>query len=218
MIDFILADRNIAFAVVLGLLILFFLLELAGMLFGASLSNALGDLDLPDLDLDLDLDGGVDLGFATKFLYWLKVGKVPIIILLVIFMMAFVLSGYALQLVCLWVSGHMLPAVLASGVAVVLTIPFVRLVGGQIARIIPKDETEAVSRADLVGGKAVIVLGRAAKGSPAQARTHDRHGTTHYLMVEPDDPSIVLEQGIDLLLVREDGAKFYAIVHPDPNA
>ena len=214
MIDFVFADQNLAFTVVLGLLLFFFFVELCGLLFGADLSALLGDLDLPDIDIDAD--GIPDIGVATKFLYWLKVGKVPLMILLVIFMTAFVLCGYGLQLACLSLLDRPLPGWLAAVAALALTVPAVRLCGGTLARFMPRDETEAIEQDELIGGRAVIVLGKARKGSPAQARTSDRFGTTHYLMVEPDEADEILETGIALLLVRREGFVFYAIKHPDP--
>lgn len=214
MFEFITADQNIPFAVVLVLLVAFFLIELASLLFGGSLTGLLGEVDLPDFDMDLDID--LDFGVATKFLYWLKIGKVPLMVLIVIFMAAFVLSGLALQLACLWLTGGLLPGWLAALGALFLSVPVVRVTGRFVTRVIPKDETDAISRAELVGGRAVIVIGTARRGSPAQAKTVDRHGTTHYIMVEPDDSGEEFGAGRDLLLVRQDETRFYAIAHPNP--
>lgn len=219
MYAFLTASQNIVFAVVLVLLVAFFVIELCSLLFGASLSGLLGDLDLPDLDLpEVGLNVDLDVGIATKFLYWLKIGRVPLLILIVIFMTAFVLSGYFLQFLCLKVANWMLPAWLATIAALALSVPVVRLIGRHLARIIPKDETAAISQTELVGSRAFIVIGTARKGSPAQARTSDRFGTTHYLMLEPDNPEETLERGQELLLVRHDGSRFFAIPHPDPGA
>ena len=54
--------------------------------------------------------------------------------------------------------------------------------------MIPKDETTAVSDASLVGRVGTIVIGTASAGRPAETRVHDEHGTTHYIMVEPEGP------------------------------
>lgn len=220
MLDFLLASPNLAFTIVLGLLLVIFAFELTSLLFGADLSGVLGDIDLPDLDLpDADLDVEVlDPGIVTKFLYWLRIGRVPLLVLLVIFMALFVICGYALQYVCLLLLGRLAPGWLAAPAALLLAIPAARVCARPLSKLIPGDETDAINRRDLVGLRAVIVLGKAGKGSPAQARTRDRHGTTHYFMVEPDNPEETLESGRDLLLVRNSGNLFYAIVHPDPSA
>lgn len=212
--EFVTASQNLPFAVVLVLLVVIFLIELSGFLFGADIGGLLGDLDLPDPGLDGA--AGVDLGFVTSFLYWLNIGRVPIIILIVLFMAAFVIMGYLLQLLVLGFGGFLLPGYLASLAAVLLSVPLVRVSGRAFGRIIPRDESEAVSQTELVGSRAVIPLGIAKAGYPAQARVCDRFGTTHYMMVEPDNPVEELPSGVDLLLVRHDGAKFYAIKHPEP--
>lgn len=218
--EFFLDGNNLVFTIVLGLLVALFFIELAGLLLGSGLGGLLGDLDLPD-GPSLDLDADLDPGLAVKFLYWLKIGRVPLIILIVIFMAVFVTAGFLLQFLALKILGALMPWWLAVPAALVLSVPLLRLVGGPLARLIPKDETAAVSQGELVGGRAVIVLGLAKKDSPAQARTTDRHGTSHYLMVEPDEPGETLEPGSDLLLVRHAGNRFFAIRHPnsaDPEA
>ncbi len=192
---------------------------------GASVSGLLGDVDMPDLDVDVDMDVDIDvdldvdsdIGVAAKFLYWLKIGKVPLLILIVIFLTLFALCGYVLQFLFLSLGGFLLPGWLAAPIALFLVVPAMRLCGRFLAGLIPHDETDAVSQDELVGCRAVIVLGAARKNTPAQARIRDRFGTTHYLMVEPDNPGETLEQGKDLLLVRRDGALHYAIEHPQPD-
>lgn len=225
MVDFLIAPPNTIFAVTLTLLIAIFLIELGGLLFGANMTGLLGDM--PDIEIvpgtgvtlpDAMTNVDVDVGIATKFLYWLKIGRMPIIILIVIFMASFVICGYGLQLFCLWVSGIQLPSYLATFAAVVLALPLVRLTGRGISTIIPKDETDAISLDELVGSRAVITIGTAKRGSPAQAKATDRFGTTHYIMIEPDRSEDELTSGGKLLLVRYAGHLFYAINHPEPDS
>ena len=235
MLEFATASQNLPFAVVLGILIAFFFIELVGFLFGADLSGLLGEIDLPDIDVpDIDVPSvdlpdigvpdpgleavphGMNIGFVTSFLYWLNVGRVPIIILVVLFMTAFVVTGYALQLIVLGLAGFLLPGYLAAPAAFALALPVVKATGRTFGRIVPRDETEAISRSELVGSRAVITIGKARTGYPAQARVSDRFGTSHYLMLEPDDPNEELESGTSLLLVRFDGSRYYAIRHPEP--
>lgn len=224
MFEFFTAAQNVPFAVVLGLLLVILVVELAGLLFGADISGMLGDGGAGDLadaaDVGLDsLSGGdgMNIGFVTSFLYWLNVGRVPLVILMVLLMTFFVVIGYTLQYILLRWFGHMLPAWLATPAALVIAMPGVRWSGRSIGKIVPRDETEAITLDELIGSRAVITIGTARSGSPAQARTVDRFGTTHYAMVEPDDPAVALETGKELLLVRYEGGKFYAIYHPDPN-
>jgi hypothetical protein len=75
----------------------------------------------------------------------------------------------------------------------------------------PKDETDAVSEQSFIGRVAVITLGNASHGSPAEAKLKDQHGQMHYVMVEPDLPNEAFSQGTAVILVRQKGAHFTAI-------
>jgi len=90
----------------------------------------------------------------------------------------------------------------------------VRVVGGWVARIMPKEETSAVSRETFVGRVATVVLGTARAGKPAQARLCDEHGRTHYVMVEPDVEEESFDAGEPVLLVCSAGSRFRVIRPP----
>ncbi|MEM9174935.1 MAG: YqiJ family protein [Myxococcota bacterium] len=219
--DLLLAPQNVAFSIALAVMLGIAAIEGVMTLFGAGLSGVLdslvGDFDL-DADVDLDGDAGVDAvpgsGLMTYTLGWLRVGKVPMLVLLVIFLTAFGLSGLALQEAVRDVTGGFLPGSLAWIPAFGVAIPSVRLFGGWIARIIPKDETSAVSARTFVGRVATVTLGTAAEGEPTQARLADEHGRSHYVMVEPDLATDRFETGEQVLLVRQDGARFRVIAPP----
>lgn len=219
--EFLLARENIPFAVAVALLLILFVIELVGFLLGVSMSDLGGgvDADIPDIggpDIPSDLptaDLNVE-GLVAKFLGWLNIGRVPLIILLVVFLAAFALAGYAVQAVVVGVGGFFLPWFVAVVPAFLLALPVTRTFGGFVARLMPKDETAAVDRESLVGLEAVIVLGVCRQGSPAQGKTRDRFGTTHYVMIEPDDAGEEFSAGQSVLLVRNDGHKFFAIRHP----
>ena len=111
------------------------------------------DIDL-DADADLDADTGGEFGASTalsKLLGWLCVGRVPVLVLFVLFLTVFGLSGIILQAVVSSVAGFVLPAILASAGALAVTVPLVRVSAIGIARVIPKDESDAVSSKSFVG-------------------------------------------------------------------
>ncbi len=217
MIAFVLSSQNLPFAIALVLMFAIALLEGVTTLIGAGLSDLIDSL-LPDLDVDMDFDADLDAdihtpGLFTKLLSWFRVGEVPVLMLVIVFLTAFGLIGLFCQSVALRILGHMLPAALASVPALMVTFPVVRIGGGILARIIPKDETESVSEESFVGRVAVITLGRAERGKPAQARLSDQHGQAHYVMVEPDVGGACFEQGAQVLIVSHEGAVFKAIVN-----
>jgi len=220
MLEFITADGNTPFAVALGVLFGIALLEGITTLLGMGLSSLLDSL-LPDLDLNPDIDttapdypSGNGL---TRLLGWLRIGQVPALILLVILLTGFGLIGLTIQSFAQSLSGRLLPGAVASIPALLLALPLVRLLGGVLARLLPKDETDAVSLDVLVGRVGVITLGKACRGSPAEARVTDIRGTTQYVMVEPDSEDGEFPAGTRVLLVRRVGAVFKAIVNPSPS-
>ena len=149
-------------------------------------------------------------------LAWLHVGKVPLLVLLILFLTGFALSGYIIQGVAHSLSGALLPAWMAALPAFFVGVSSVSGLGGLLAKIIPGDETSAVSEQSLVGRAGVIISGHAREGMAAQAKVRDTHGRTHYVMVEPDVAEEVLEEGSAIVLVRKTGARFRCIRNPHP--
>lgn len=148
---------------------------------------------------------------------WLHVGKVPLLVLLILFLFGFSVSGYGIQIFVDEVSGVYLPSWLAAIPAGFIGIGVVRALGGLLARIIPKDETTAVSSASLIGRAGVIITGTARAGMAAEVRVRDQYGNTHYLMVEPDLPEESFGQGTEVLIVTKAGAFYRGIRNPHPS-
>ncbi len=243
MFDFVLADGNFPFAVALGLMLGIAVLEGTMTLLGAGISQAidsllpesLGDVDIDaDIDTDFDVDAamdvvdgsGADFGDAdigqtpvaatsalSRILGWLCVGKVPVLILLVAFLTVFGLTGLFVQSLIQGMTGGLLPGALASIPALIVAVPSVRVIGSGIAKLIPKDETSAVTTKSFIGRIATITVGTARTGQPAEAKLQDTHGQTHYVMVEPDNADDVFEAGTQVLLVEQSGPRFRCILN-----
>ena len=216
MIAFVLAGQNLPFAVAITLMLLIALLEGVTTILGMGLSSILESL-MPEVDIDMDIDADIDgadvqpASTLSRMLSWVRIGQVPVLVLLVIFLTAFGLIGFGIQSVATRMLGAFLPVTLATIAAIVLSLPVVRLFGGMLARIMPKDETEAVAEKSFIGLVAVITTGKARPGSPAQGRLNDRYGQSHYVMIEPDDADEEFGQGTEVLLVSQQGATFRAI-------
>lgn len=222
MLDFLLQPENLVFGVALALMLGIAILEGVMTVLGAGLSGLLDNL-LPEgvqADLDLDIDGDIDgaevLDAASpsalsKLLGWLCVGRVPVLVLLVAFLLSFGLVGFALQKVVFAVSGALLPGWIVWLPALAAALPPTRWIGRAVARIVPSDETSAVSVDSFVGRTAVVTLGTAKQGQPAQARLKDQHGQSHYVMVEPDNTQDEFTTGSRVLLVRRVNSTFLAI-------
>jgi hypothetical protein len=199
MLAFFTSGDNVPFLAALVLMLLIGVVEAIGLGGGALLGDG---VDHADVDGDLD---------HPSLLSWLNVGKLPLLMLIVVFLFSFGMTGLILQQLIAGIFGKPGPWWLAAPLAVAVALPFTRLFGRVVAKILPGDETTAVSRESLVGRWAVIVTGKAEVGSAAQARVRDAHGQTHYVMIEPDDAGEVFEQGSEVIIVRHAGARFFAI-------
>ena len=207
MFEFIIAPENTPFAVALLILMIIAILEGVGALFGAGILSIFNGV-IPDSDVDVDLNSP---GVFGRALLWLRVGQVPILVLIIVFLLGFGISGLILQNFLLMIFGLMLPASVASILAFVISLPIVRVLGSGLNKIIPKDETSAVSKDTFIGRVATITLGESRNGSPAEGKVKDSFGKYHYIMIEPDIAGDIFSQGSEVLLVRQDGSKFYAI-------
>lgn len=199
MLAFILAPENLPFAVALLVMLLIGLVEALGL-----------GLSAAHVDLHLDAHGdGPDL------LAWLGVGRVPILMLLVIFLAFFGLAGLLVQEAAAAAAGGPLSPALASAVAVLASLPLTGVGARGLARIMPRDETTAVSLDSLVGKRGTVTVGTARRGSPAQVRVRDSFGQSHYVMVEPHDEAHPLGQGTTVLLARREGNIFIGLGEAD---
>jgi Protein of unknown function (DUF1449) len=201
------ADQNLPFGIGFALIVGIALVEGVGMLVSFSPSNLLDDL-VPDINGDSGLD---------RVLGWLHLGKVPALVILLLFLTGYTVFGYGLQMVSLGLLGHYLPASVAGLLAVPSGLATVRGLGALIAHIIPRDETSSVSEQTLLGRVGVIVAGAAKRGLAAQARVKDSYGRSHYLMVEPDLDDEILDEGTNVLIVRKVGAFYRCIANPHPS-
>ncbi|WP_422018156.1 YqiJ family protein [Roseateles sp.] len=201
------SPETLPFGVAVALIVAVALLEGLGMLMALSPSNLL-DHWLPDIDTDSGLD---------RVLGWLHLGRVPALVLLLLFLLGYALFGYALQKVAFNLLGGFLPAWVAGLLAVPPGLATVRGLGSLVAHIVLRDESSAVSEQSLVGRAGVVSAGAARRGLAAQARVRDAHGRTHYLMVEPDLDDEVFEEGAQILIVRKLGAFYRCIANPHPN-
>ena len=224
MFDFLLEGAFAPFTFALALLFGLLALELVALLIGGSLLAGEGEVDLdvdaPDFDvadLDLDIDADIDLGdyelaeveadvpggVHSGPLAWLGIGKMPFMIWFAVLLAGFGLSGMGVQLALRDLLGFDLHAWMAAIPAGAFGLWFARGFGSVFARLLPKTETEAMSERLLARRRGVITQGTASRGRPAEVRVMDRFGNTHYLRAEPLQDNEMLEQGTDVLVLRD---------------
>lgn len=231
MLSFLTASENLPFSAALGIMLVIGLLEGVFTLMGLGLSQffehlipgggpEIGAPPAADLHVDLHADPGLDPhhGFdldkaspGLRFLDWLHVGKVPILVVFVVFLTMFGFVGLGLQWTALTFFQRLIPTLFATVPALAISLPLVRFSTGLLARVLPKDETQAVSQESFVGRVAVVTLGTARRGHPAQAKLRDQFGLTHYVAVEPDLDDEQFTAGTAVLIVRRSGIIFRGI-------
>lgn len=176
--------------------------EIVAMLIGFSVSTLLHD----------GLSHHGDHGPLGAWMSWLNAGGVPLLVLLMIWLAAFAISGFAVQAVAEELVGG-LPTFLASIAAVALAVPATRTLSRWTARIIPHEETSVISQADFVGLTGSVVLGPLDQGMAGRVRVRDRHGNIHVLRAKAA-AGHVIAQGATVLIVDGAAGLFEAIPAP----
>lgn len=209
-----LATENKVFTIALALMLLIAVLEVVALFVGNSMSDALDSL-LPETDLHAHAEiGHPDNDAAlSRFLGWLRIGQVPLLMLLVVWLCNFGLLGLLLQALSHSLLGWYLPLLVSLPLTFMLSLPLLRFGGGVLQKVMPKDETTAVSEDSLIGRVAIITLGQARQGFPAEARVKDQHGYSHYIRLEPDSSGCSFDQGSEVLLLTRQGTVYQGILN-----
>jgi hypothetical protein len=206
------AGETAPFAVALGLTLAITLLELLGLLLGTQ-PSAMVDNALPDFDADVP---DVELGPLSQSLSWLSFGKLPALVVLILILASFGLIGFAGQEALRRAFGFALHPALASVPAAIGAAFVTRHAGLALARIMPREESDAVSTKAFVGRVATVFRGIAGPGHPAEAKLTDIHGKTHYVLIEPDDGEAVMPEGSEVVIIRQEGSVYRAITKLKP--
>jgi len=216
MIPFLFSMDNLPFTIAVCVMLAISFLEGIGMIFGISFFGIFeilfpfhGDEDKTQAPAPRSLFGNL----------WalIQYGRVPAILLIVIFLTAFGLTGLLIQFMAKSIMGHYLPWFMAIWPALVIALPFA-CISAMILSKIPFREMEgsfAVPEGSFIGKVATITLGTAKKGEPAEAKLRDPYGKTHFVMVEPDGEGEQFDQSTHVLLVKKEGSIFKGIKNPN---
>ena len=190
--------HNLPFAAALAVMLVLAAIQLVG----------LGDFF--ETDVDVDGDAAISPGAIDGLFTLLGIGRVPFTIWLALFLLLFAGIGVGVQSLAEGMAGAPLDRWLAAALAGVGALPVTGVLARPLGAIMPQDETTAVPLDALLGRRAHITDGIARSGSPARARVRDYHGHPHHVMVEPHEAASELHAGDEVLLVRREGASFYA--------
>lgn len=131
---------------------------------------------------------GVDLeaGDAPGVLSWLGFGKAPFLVVLIVILATFAVSGILLQHLSLSLLGSTLWPALAVVLALLVTLPSSSFLAGALAQLIPSDETSGIHRDVLVGREGHIAQGLATQDRQAEAQVTGPKGLRHWIMVRAE--------------------------------
>lgn len=195
------APECLPFAISAAMLATLTAIEMLCLLIGFSLGEA------------IDQASGFDDHGAPGLFNWLNAGGVPILVLLLISLGMFAISGFVIQGVAqaVW---RLVPVVPASLAAFAVSMPAVRISSEFVARIVPRDETYAVDLSDFIGRTGEVTVGPLDHGLPGRVKVKDQHGNWHVLRTRaaPDQPPISI--GAGALIVDRQTDVFIAIHAP----
>jgi len=202
--DILLAPDVRPFAIAAAVMVALGAIELLTMIVGFSIGELVGK------DFALDADSHDVIG---GLFLWINAGRLPLLILIILALGIFSIEGFFLQGLA-HAFGGTLPvwiAVLAAGAG---SIPVIRVTSRGVARVIPRDESYAVSEADFVGLLAEVSVGPLDQGLPGRVRLKDVFGNWHTVAARAGANSESLPVGASVLLVDRDAKSFIAISAP----
>jgi hypothetical protein len=202
--DILLAPDVRPFAVAAAIMFVLGGIEFLTTVIGFSISDLFGH--------DASADSGGHHGLDGLFL-WINAGRLPLLILIILALGVFSIAGFLIQGIAHAI-GASVPVAIAALVAAAGSVPVIRSTSRGLARIIPRDETYAVSDADFVGKVALVSVGPLDQGLPGKVRLKDVFGNWHTLTARASADSTPLAVGASVLLVDRDAKSFIAISAP----
>lgn len=175
----------------------------------AGMEAELADYDLPAFEGDPMAEAAPE---PSGLLAWLGVGKAPFILWLASLLLGFGLTGTVLVNVVGNSFGFALPLVFSLPVAGFAGVWFAGRFAAVFAAILPKTETQALSRSRLARRRGVITQGIARRGHPAEVRVSDYWGNLHYIRAEPLADDDELHRGTEVLVLRHRETGGYRLI------
>lgn len=224
MMSWLSAPGNAPFVIALLVMCGLAAVEFVAVFTGFSVNDVVDGLVVPHAGVDtvgnaptgMETTSADGSGVVGRFLAWMYVGKVPVLMVLIVLLTVFGLGGLVLQGAMRGIFGVALPSVVAAPAVLFALLPVVRTCTAAIARIMPRDQTSAVDPRTFIGCTARVTAGVAHVGMPAEARLTDKFGTDHHVLVEPEDAGDSFAVGSLVLLVRQTGGgRFSAIANPN---
>lgn len=205
MADFLLTQANLPFTLSLAFVLILGAFEALLLCVGYSLVGALDDWAPSDVDVGSHGAGPSEVNGLTEIATWLCLDRLPLLIWFVLVLISFSITGYISNYLSLAISHELLPQSATLPIALFVTAFSCRYTGALVGRILPKNESSAVSTDGLLGSVGTVTLGCAIKGNPSEALVKDHHQQKHYVLVEPELVGIEFNSGTQVVLLRRQG-------------
>lgn len=128
-------------------------------------------------------------------------GKVPWLVLLVLFTASFSIIGYSIQWVTLGLIDQLLSPLIVAPVSLASSLPFVSSGSKHLSRILPRDESNAITIESLMGKSGVVNTGPINNVEFGFARFTDDHGVDHNICVISEGEENI-DNGSKVVLLR----------------
>lgn len=214
MIENLFAPENGVFLVSLSLFLLIFLVQAVSVVMGMEPFGFMDNL-LPGVEFEVDTDlnlGDLSPSFLDSVMSMLKLGRVPFVFTFILFLFLFSIVGLYGQMALFELSGWRLHWLPATGLALVVTTPLLRFGNGILEKVLPKDETAAISVDTFIGRICTIVIGTATNERAAEAKVVGPRGKTHYISVVADNEGKSFRRGQPLLIVARRTAGVFTVI------
>jgi hypothetical protein len=187
------------FSIAAAVLIALLLIEIVGLVSGMAISDVAESTSVGEA--------------AENALSWLNLGRVPLLMLLIILLGLFAAGGMVLQAVAEKTVG-LLPPLIASLIAGTFALPATRMASRGVARILPREESYALSDQDLVGRVGTVTVGPLDAHKVGKISVTDAHGNRHFPRARPATAGDVIETGAKVLIVDLAGREYRVIRAP----
>jgi len=192
-LDFFFSDLNLPYTLALTLVVAIALLEGIVFLIGFSFSSLLDEL----FSIDIEVEPRSFSFSLSSILGWLHYHRLPFLVWSILLLCSFGVVGSILNFI------FVIPLFVSLPISFVCTIFITRYLAESIVKIIPKNESSAISLSSFSGQVATITIGKASKGNAAEAVFHDQFNQKHYVLVEPECKEQIFEQGKQVILVEK---------------
>ena len=208
---------NLIFTVPILLVIFYLILQIFGLAldFGGDVDTDAGDVDV---DVDTDVDADIDaIPAFERALGFINVGKVPVTIIIVTFLLFWGITGFMVNRMIQGDSGSF-PSVfilVSCGAAFVVGIIATKFLSGAIARLFPEIETYSSNNQALLGLSARVVSGQVTPKF-GRAKVKDQYGNVLTVFCKIPEGKEVPKLGDEVLLIDYDPSdKKFEVIKSD---